>query len=60
MQTSAKLSEDKEAFNERAISSAGQTTHRNEISKSKIYAQSKHAFICYGLPQNHIGYRYLL
>ncbi|KRX79570.1 hypothetical protein T06_6758, partial [Trichinella sp. T6] len=28
---------------------AGQT-HRNEVSKSKIYAQTKHAFIGYGVP----------
>ncbi|XP_003369428.1 putative spore coat protein G [Trichinella spiralis] len=30
-----------------------QTTHRNEVSKSKIYAQTKHAFIHYRLPRNH-------
>ncbi|KRX72959.1 hypothetical protein T06_13601 [Trichinella sp. T6] len=37
--------------------SAGQT-HRNKVSKSKIYAQTKHTFIRYRLPQNHKCYRY--
>ncbi|KRZ98034.1 hypothetical protein T08_4860 [Trichinella sp. T8] len=31
---------------------AGQT-HQNKISKSKIYAETKHAFIRHRLPQNH-------
>ncbi|KRZ59392.1 hypothetical protein T02_6772 [Trichinella nativa] len=39
--------------------SAGQT-HRNEVSKSKIYAQTKHAFIRYKLPHNYKCYRYEL
>ncbi|KRY18977.1 Plasma kallikrein [Trichinella patagoniensis] len=29
----------------------GQTAHRNEVSKSKIYAQTKHAFIRYSCPK---------
>ncbi|KRX18761.1 hypothetical protein T07_2736 [Trichinella nelsoni] len=41
MKTSAKLSEDKEAFYERAIGTTGQTTRRNEISVIKRQNPSK-------------------